>query len=93
MGTVSDAIIEDHAELKAYYEKIMKSNDHDDQTRWQNQFVWELARHSVAEEIVVYPALEKHVVNGKAIAEKDRQEHRIVSSLRLLYPYLQIAMA
>jgi len=75
---VSDAIIEDHKELKSYYDKIMNSSDIKTQTEWQNQFVWELARHSIAEEIVVYPAMEKHVPNGKDMAEKDRQEHRTV---------------
>jgi hypothetical protein len=79
-GRVSDAIIEDHKELKSYYDKIMSSSDPKTQTEYQNQFVWELARHSIAEEIVVYPAMEKHVPNGKDMAEKDRQEHRTVSS-------------
>jgi hypothetical protein len=41
-------------------------------------FVWELARHSIAEEIVVYPAFEKHVSNGQKMAEKDRAEHQQV---------------
>jgi len=77
-GRVSDAIIEDHKELKSYYDKIMNSSDPKVQTEFQNQFVWELARHSIAEEIVVYPAMEKHVPNGKDMAEKDRQEHRAV---------------
>jgi hemerythrin superfamily protein len=75
---VSDAIIHDHNELKTYYDKIMSSEDHATQTEFQNQFVWELARHSIAEEIVVYPAMEKHIPNGKDMAEKDRQEHRSV---------------
>lgn len=79
-GRVSDAIVEDHRELKTYYDKIMDSADPTTQAEYQNQFVWELARHSIAEEIVVYPAMEKHVINGKDMAEKDRQEHRIVSS-------------
>jgi len=77
-GRVSDAIIEDHKELKSYYDKIMNSSDAKTQTEYQNQFVWELARHSIAEEIVVYPAMEKHVPDGKDMAEKDRQEHRAV---------------
>lgn len=78
-GRVSDAIIEDHKELKSYYDKVMNSSDPKTQTEYANQFVWELARHSIAEEIVVYPAMEKHVPNGMDMAEKDRQEHRIVS--------------
>lgn len=76
---VSDAIKEDHRELEQYYERITQSSDQDEQTRYQNLFTWELARHSIGEELVIYPALEKHVANGKALAEKDRKEHQSVS--------------
>lgn len=81
---IFETIKKDHAELKQYYDTIMKSNDPDEQVRYQNQFTWELARHSIGEEIVVYPAMEKHVPNGKDMAEKDRQEHRAVCSFSCL---------
>ena len=77
-STVSDAIKHDHAELKEYYSKILNASedDHDTKTRYQNQFTWELARHSIAEELVVYPAMEKYIEGGKDIADHDRGEHR-----------------
>jgi len=75
-STVSDAIITDHKELKEYYNEVVNSSDHDDQTRYGNQFTWELARHSIAEELIVYPAFEKYLgQEGKAMAEGDRKEH------------------
>lgn len=82
MRTISDAITEDHRELEEYYNNIVKSSDTDTQTRYQNQFTWELARHSVAEELVVYPAMEKYLgAEGKAKADHDRKEHHKVSVL------------
>jgi hypothetical protein len=75
---VSDRIKHDHDELKQYYGNIKNAPRDDDKVKWQNQFVWELARHSVAEEIVVYPAMEKHVPGGAKMAEKDRSEHQQV---------------
>ncbi|KNG89554.1 hypothetical protein ANOM_001933 [Aspergillus nomiae NRRL 13137] len=75
---VSDAIKEDHRELEQYYDRITQSTDQDEQTRYQNLFTWELARHSIGEELVIYPAMEKNVANGKALAEKDRREHQSV---------------
>jgi hypothetical protein len=48
-NTVSDVIKHDHQELKEYYDQIMNANDADTQVRYQNQFVWELARHSIGE--------------------------------------------
>ena len=59
MSRIIDAIKKDHSELKQYYNNIINAKSNDEATRWQNQFTWELARHSIAEELVVYPAFEK----------------------------------
>jgi len=59
MQRVSELIKHDHAELRSYKNNILKGKDADEKVRWQNQFIWELARHSIAEELVVYPAKEK----------------------------------
>lgn len=56
----------------------------DERTQFQNLFTWELARHSIGEELVVYPAFEKHVRDGVVLADKDRREHQTVSSPSLL---------
>ena len=79
LPTITDSITHDHREIEDAYNEIVNSTDTDHQTRYQNQFTWELARHSIGEEIVVYPAMEKYMgEEGKAKAEKDRQEHRVV---------------
>ena len=78
MNRISDAIVKDHRELEDYYNRITQSKDLDEQTRYQNQFVWELARHSISEELVVYPVFEKSLINGQQIAQKDREEHQKV---------------
>ena len=78
MSRISEEIKTDHRELEGWYNKIMNPANEDEQVRAQNQFVWELARHSVGEELVVYPALEQHVISGKELAERDRSEHQVV---------------
>lgn len=78
MSTVSETIKHDHQELDEYYNNILAATDDDTKTRWQNQFTWELARHSIGEEIVVYPAMEKLVPNGKELADHDRDMHNNV---------------
>lgn len=75
---ILDTIKRDHREIEACYDRIVKSTDPDEQTRFQNQFTWELARHSVGEELVLYPALEKHLPEGHELAEKDRNESQAV---------------
>jgi hemerythrin superfamily protein len=79
MTTITEAITKDHRELEEYYNEVINSNDHDHQERFGNQFTWELARHSVGEELVVYPAFEKYMgPEGRRMADEDRQEHHKV---------------
>ncbi|KAH6952359.1 HHE domain-containing protein [Ilyonectria sp. MPI-CAGE-AT-0026] len=82
MSSISDAIVKDHRELEQYYNEVVNSSDLDHQERFGNQFTWELARHSVGEELIVYPAFEKYLGSkGKEMAEDDRKEHHRVKEL------------
>ncbi|PQE19394.1 HHE domain-containing protein [Rutstroemia sp. NJR-2017a BBW] len=79
MSTISDAIKQDHREINQYADNIRQAQDDDTRTRWQNQLTWELARHSIGEELVVYPAFAKHLgERGQQMADKDRAEHQTV---------------
>ncbi|KAF7631478.1 hypothetical protein AFLA_012335 [Aspergillus flavus NRRL3357] len=75
---IVDTIKTDHREIVDYYSKVLNSTSNKEKVQWQNQFTWELARHSIAEELVVYPQLEKKLADGRAMAEKDRNEHQTV---------------
>ena len=87
MSTISEAILKDHRDIESYYKEVTNSSDHDHQERFGNQFTWELARHSVAEELIVYPAFEKHMgEKGHKMAEDDRKEHHRVSRKNVFYP-------
>ena len=79
MPTISEVIKKNHQELESYYKEVIGSSDHDHQERFGNQFTWELARHSVAEELLVYPAFESHLGDrGHNMAEEDRKGlHRV----------------
>jgi len=82
MSTITEAITKDHRELEQYYNEVVRSSDHDHQERFGNQFTWELARHSVGEELVVYPAMERYCGDeGHGMAESDRREHHRVKIL------------
>jgi hemerythrin superfamily protein len=85
MSTISDAVIEDHREMEEYYNEVVNSTNHEHQQRFGNQFIWELARHSVGEELVVYPAMEKYLgAKGKELVERDRRDHHEVRSFSAL---------
>ncbi|EEH38961.1 HHE domain-containing protein [Paracoccidioides lutzii Pb01] len=76
MVRISEAVKEDHRLLREYHDKILQAEDEDTGTRWGNKFTWELARYAVAEELVVYPALETYIDHGKVMADKDRREQQ-----------------
>ncbi|KAK9320006.1 hypothetical protein V1517DRAFT_265193 [Lipomyces orientalis] len=73
---IIDTVKKDHRDIENCYESIINSDDLDTRTRWANQFVWEVATHSIGEEIVLYPAFEKYIQDGQAVADKDRAEHQ-----------------
>ena len=62
-----------------YFDNYKKSaGDLDAQARWARQLTWEIARHAVAEEIVVYPLMEELLgAEGKRLADHDREEHQV----------------
>jgi hypothetical protein len=77
MNRLTDVISADHRELQAYYDRLVNSHDPDEQTRFQNQLTWGLARHVVGEELVLFPALDKYLGPGEAT--QDRRQNQIVS--------------
>ncbi|KAJ3794791.1 hypothetical protein GGU11DRAFT_817950 [Lentinula aff. detonsa] len=79
-NTLTDAIKEDHQEMYEYYDNYKKAaGDSDAQARWARQLTWEIARHAVGEEIVVYPLMEKHMGHeGIKLANQDREDHQQV---------------
>ncbi|KAG0158822.1 hypothetical protein PDIDSM_6342 [Penicillium digitatum] len=72
---IIDTIKKNHREIESYYGKLITSQNEDEQTRFQNLFTWELARHSIGEELIVYPLFEKLLSEGVAMANKDRDQN------------------
>jgi len=92
MSTISDAIKRDHKEINECADNIRAAKDDDSKARWQNQFTWELARHSIGEELVVYPAFVKHLgAKGQDMADKDREQHQSVKEALYKFQSLQPA--
>ncbi|KAG6877893.1 hypothetical protein C0993_002557 [Termitomyces sp. T159_Od127] len=78
--TLIQAIKHDHQEINDYYDQFVKASGNiDAQERWARQLSWEVARHAVGEEIVVYPLMEQCLgEKGAKLADKDRADHMAV---------------
>lgn len=75
---ILDTIKGDHQEIKSVYDSLKQAKDPELITAYQNRLIWEIARHAVGEELVVLPAIEKYVREGREVADRDRREHQAV---------------
>ncbi|KAI0014801.1 HHE domain protein [Xylariomycetidae sp. FL0641] len=81
-GMLADSINANHNELANYYPHVVNAKGHDEQTRFQNQFVWALARESVAKQMIVYPAMKEVLEDGADLSGKYHgQLHKITEKL------------
>ncbi|KAJ3518002.1 hypothetical protein NMY22_g13839 [Coprinellus aureogranulatus] len=77
-----NAVADDHQEMYEYYDSYLRAAGNPElQTKWSNQLRWEIARHAVGEEIVIYPLMERYLgEEGVRLADHDRDEHQVRSS-------------
>ncbi|KAI1337884.1 hypothetical protein F5Y15DRAFT_417670 [Xylariaceae sp. FL0016] len=73
-GPLAEAIKAGHHELKSYHPHLTSHKDVDERVRYQNLFTWELARQAVAQDIVIYPAMDDALNEGVGIAKKSRAQ-------------------
>ena len=87
---IEDCLILDHNEIRSYYDYYNAAIEYKDKQKYFNQIGWEIARHSVAEEIVVYPVIRERVPDGNILAddslEDDRKAKKTLSELNSLDP-------
>lgn len=63
-------------EYYSYYQK--SAGDADAQARWARQLTWEVARHAIGEELIVYPLMQELLgAEGKRMADEDRAQHQV----------------
>ncbi|MEU0157710.1 hemerythrin domain-containing protein [Streptomyces sp. NPDC006261] len=75
-GNVIAELTTDHREVDELFEKIERLPVGDQQRRkLADELTIELVRHSVAEEMYLYPAVREHVEGGGEIADKELSDH------------------
>ncbi|MEU6079410.1 hemerythrin domain-containing protein [Streptomyces sp. NPDC047108] len=85
MGHGGDVIAElttDHREVDEFFELIEKTAPgNSERKRLVDQLTIELVRHSVAEEMYLYPAVREHLAGGDDIADREIADHSRVEEL------------
>ncbi|TID23556.1 Vacuolar amino acid transporter 5 [Venturia nashicola] len=73
--SLSEAIGRDHDDFSVCYNEIKRATDDATKIKWRNQLTWNVARHTISEELTWYPAMEKYMGElGKNLAEEDKEQ-------------------
>jgi hemerythrin superfamily protein len=78
---VVDVLTTDHDEATALLAEISATRDPETRRDLADTLIAELVRHSVAEEMYVYPAMRKHLPDGDQAVEHDIEEHKELEQL------------
>ena len=73
---VVDVLTSDHREVTDLVAKIQSSQDPEERRELADTMIGELVRHSVAEEMHVYPAMKEQLPDGESAVEHDIEEHQ-----------------
>lgn len=77
---VVDILTTDHQEVMELIGQIWDSTDSEQRRDLADTVISELVRHSVAEEMYVYPAMRKHLPDGDEAVEHDTSEHKEIEA-------------
>ena len=72
---VTTILTTDHREMLELLAQIHETTDSEQRRDLADAATAEIMRHSVAEEMHVYPAMEEHLPDGAKEVEHDKQEH------------------
>jgi hypothetical protein len=76
------------------FKKARASGDLETAAKFSNQLRWDIARHSVGEELIVYPIMEQKMgTTGKKLADQDRDEALAVKEMLQTLEALDISSA
>lgn len=78
---VVDMLMREHREVESLLDSIAQTEQQPNARDIADQVIAMLVKHSVAEEMFVYPVMEEHFENGREEVEHDKQEHQRLEEL------------
>jgi hemerythrin superfamily protein len=73
---VVDILTADHHDVLELIDSISSAGSPDESRDIADTVIAEIVRHSIAEEMYVYPAMKKHLPDGQSQVEHDIEEHQ-----------------
>lgn len=78
---VLDLLMQEHREVEALLDQISQPEQNPESRDIADRVIAMLVKHSVAEEMYVYPVMEQYLENGKDEVEHDKSEHQELEEL------------
>ncbi|MEI2784656.1 MAG: hemerythrin domain-containing protein [Candidatus Nanopelagicales bacterium] len=78
---VIDLLMSEHREVESLLDQIAQPEQQPNARDIADQVIAMLIKHSVAEEMYVYPAMEQYLEDGKQDVEHDKAEHQELEEL------------
>lgn len=78
---VVDVLTTDHTEATALLAQIRSATVAEERRDLADTLISELVRHSVAEEMFVYPVMQEELPDGEQAVEHDTKEHKQLESI------------
>ena len=78
---VLDLLMTDHREVEELLQQLLSTSDGGQRRDLADQLVAELVRHSVAEEMHVYPVMRDRLPGGQQAVDHDTSEHKELEAL------------
>lgn len=73
---LAEVIIGDHREVEQMFQQLETGvTDPDERRKMVDRVIYELARHSVAEEQLLYPMARRMLADGEEVADRELAEH------------------
>jgi hemerythrin superfamily protein len=73
---VIDELVTDHHAALQLLDRIASINDAEERRNLADTVISEVVRHSVSEEMYVYPAMREYLPDGEQVVEHDTGEHK-----------------
>lgn len=78
---VIEILTHDHREVEKMFDELTGTTEPKERRRIVDDITIELVRHSIAEELYLYPAVRRHVPDGDTIADKEISDHSDVEQI------------
>jgi hypothetical protein len=75
---IENLVLADHILIRSVYEKFNSASSKEEAEKWRNELVYEIARHSLAEEIIMYPIMRAKFPDGEKWFQDSNEEHHQV---------------